>query len=160
MSPGWQSRASQIQVSVLKRIALARPSLRIDRLTTVIPAKKPPDKIRSYQLSVDQHDRWGCACRLGHGGSSRWRLQPWSDSSDSGTRWCRSRSSWEAFRSGPDVCCSAVTVARGTPGVDVPGLAGMNGDDSALAEREHIRRGAGLQEGDLQRALADRVVLS
>ena len=30
----------------------------------------------------------------------------------------------------------------------------------ALAERERVRLGAGLEEGDLQRPLADRVVLA
>jgi hypothetical protein len=37
---GVQPRVSQMAVSVLKRIALARPFLRMDRLTTVTPTRE------------------------------------------------------------------------------------------------------------------------
>src|SRR5688500_12703396 len=37
MSPGWQESASQIALSVVKRIARALPVLRMERLASVIP---------------------------------------------------------------------------------------------------------------------------
>src|SRR5207245_9332998 len=39
MSPGWHESASQIAVSVGKRIARALPVLRIERLASVIPTR-------------------------------------------------------------------------------------------------------------------------
>lgn len=52
MSPGWQSRISQMLVRVEKRMALAFPVLRIDRLEGVISIRDASSPSDIFRLAI------------------------------------------------------------------------------------------------------------